>query len=394
MATVEQAPIRITTIDDLAGMAAIASHWRALESHPGNTFSFFQTYGWCHAWVETFANRGSSIRPRIICAWHGDRLAALWPLAVEGGLFRPRTLRALGGAHTQYCNLLVDPDLMDAEIAVALKQVVEHPADCDVAVFQPVPAQSAAENVLSGYPSLPGHTDASSILDLSVYASSDDYTARLGKLQKRNRNRRRNHLARLGELDFEVIWPDHPDFRPLVASCLQMKRDWLRATRRLGLGLRGRKVEQFLSLLEGDGARGEGVCLSVLRVGGRPVAIELGARHGGHYYAFMGGYDMELARLSPGKVQMEMTVAWLIDRGVRVYDLLGSPDAYKQSWSNRSEPLRAYARHFSLRGLIYSLAWLPGVRNLAKRVYGTVPTIAERALGLAKSSVPCLLYCV
>ena len=310
----------------------------------------------------------------------------------SGSAFGIRRLQVLGEPHTQYGGMLRDPAVLDVQMAAAMAEAVRSHTSSDVAVFAGVPAESALNAVLADESALPGYANRAAVLDLSAYQSADDYFAGLSKLQKRNRNRRRNHLARLGELEFSVLWPDDPEFRPLLQTAIDMKRVWLKHQRRISLGLATPGHDAFLASLEGDSARLEGACLSVLRVGGRPVALELGVIASGHYYAYLGGFDWELRELSPGKVQMEMTVGWLIENRIRAYDLLGNGDAYKSSWSNIDVPLRAYARAYTPIGHLYSALWLPTIRPAIKRMHRAAPDMLRRLMQFGQGMTCLVLY--
>ncbi len=373
----------------LADVDHLGPAWRELETRPGNELSFFQTFSWCRTWLES---HGAGATPHVYAVWKGHQLAAILPLMLVNRWGTLRQLRGLGEPHTQYCNLLTDPDLFDRDASAALSAELARVENCDVAVFSGVPETSPLSSILAGFPPVAGYDNAASMLDLSAYADAADYTARLGKLQKRNRNRRRNHLARLGELDFEVIWPGHPQFDALVSRAIAMKKVWLRQSGRYSTGLAARGHDAFLAGLRGDADRLEGACLSVLRVAGEPVALELGFIHHGHYYAYLGGFEWSLRAHSPGKVQMDMTVCWLIDQGITAYDLLGSPDGYKQSWTSRTVGLAARAQPFSWRGHVYAATWLPAVRPAIKRLGQSLPEVLRRLTTLGQSLTCCLLF--
>jgi CelD/BcsL family acetyltransferase involved in cellulose biosynthesis len=350
----------------------VAAEWRALERRCGDRLTYFQSFDWCRGWVAAFAGPGSAFRFRIETVWLSGRLVAVWPLMVQtvGGV---RVLENLGAPHSQYCNLLCDDaHLADAVTRELLARIKAAP-ECDVAVFNPVPHQSTLASLLKAQSPIRGYGGSSAVLDLSTFANSDAYRSEGGKLKKRNRNRRRNHLARLGELHFEVIWPADPRFADHVRECAAMKRDWLRQTGRASSGFSFDGFEDFLAGLAGNSASLSGACLSILRAGEKTVAIELGFVRSGHYYAYLGGFDWNLRHLSPGKVQMEMTVCWLIDNGVTTYDLLGGEGEYKQSWANQAVALDGYSLPFSWKGRIYADAWLPVIRPLAKRIYLAIP---------------------
>lgn len=376
----------------LAEIDALREDWEALEALPGNDLTFFQSFRWCRAWVEAYAAGRSGPEPRIYTVWRKGKLAAVLPLMLGGTRGVVRHLRALGEPHTQYCNLIADPDRMDSDASAALADALREAEACDVAVLSSVPERSQLARVLGKFPVVPGYANSASMLDLSGYASAEAYAQSLGKLQKRNRNRRRNHLARRGDLDFEMVWPNDPAFDGLLQRALDFKKQWLRENRRFSAGLTAPGHDAFLASLDGDARRMEGACLSVLRVGGEPVAIELGFLHRRHYYAYLGSFDWSLRDLSPGKVQMDMTVCWLIENGVATYDLLGSPDQYKQSWSNQPVPLHAYAKAFSWRGEVYVGAWLGAVRPAIKRGLLQVPEFLRRLASLGQGAACFVLY--
>jgi CelD/BcsL family acetyltransferase involved in cellulose biosynthesis len=76
-------------------------------------------------------------------------------------------------------------------------------------------------------------------------------------------------------------------------------------------------MTDFLAGLTGDEASNEGAVAFVLEAAGQPVAIEVSMIRNGHLYAYIGGFDWELNKFSPGKLQMEATMCWCIENGIR-----------------------------------------------------------------------------
>jgi CelD/BcsL family acetyltransferase involved in cellulose biosynthesis len=264
---------------------------------------------------------------------------------------------------------------------------------CEIAVLGMIPATSPLARALSAFRPLESCENQTSILDLSVFASSAHYLASLGKVQRRNRSKRRNKLAKLGALRLDVIWPGHPEFAELVTLGVAMKRRWIKETGRYSTGFSIAGVEQFLARLAGCPKAREGACLSALRAGERIVALELGFLRHRHYYSYMGSFDWDLRDLSPGKIQMEMTICWLIDNGADAYDLLANPADYKQSWSNRDIALKTFAIPYSWKGRAYAELWLNHLRPALKRVWGTMPIALRRMVNIGQGFgyfVPCL----
>jgi CelD/BcsL family acetyltransferase involved in cellulose biosynthesis len=373
----------------LAEIDAIADEWRALERHCADPMGYFQSYDWCSTWLRHFA--GDHIWPYVITVWAGDQLVALWPRMVvhSAGLKRLETLSA---PHAQYCGALIRRGVIaQADLAKEMRAATRA-AGCDVTISRAVLDGSALAELLAHKKMIEGEENASSILDLSGFTSVDAYNAQLKTLQKRNRNRRRNHLSRLGALSFEVIWPGHPDFATLVRTGAQMKRRWLSETGRYSVGFSMPGYEEFLIDLAGDPDTARGACLSVLRVGERVVAVELGFLKNGHYYAYIGGFDWELRHLSPGKVQMEMTVAWLIEKGATGYDLLINPAQYKDSWTNRTVSVTALAEAMTWKGRFYTTTWMPMLRPALKRLYRWAPSAFGSAFNWLRPAACLLLY--
>jgi len=380
---VPSAPLTLTVLSDAAAIDAAAGDWRALEDRAAEGLSYFQGFDWCRAWISAFGS--TRIRPEIRTVRQGGRLVALWPLMREQG--HVRRLLPLGAPHTQYAGLLIDPAL-DAKTrgrALTLLGGGLAAAGHDLALLESVPEGSPLSALLARHAPLSGRTDAAAMLDLSAFRSAEDYAARLSKTQRRNRNRRRNLLSRTGELAFDVLFPGDPGFEAALRECLRLKREWLRETGRRSTSLGYAGVDGFLASLAGSRETRSGACLSVLRAGGRLAAGELGFVHHGHYYAYLGAFDWALREASPGKLQMDMTVCWLIGEGVSTYDLLGNAADYKEAWSNRTLRLDTYAVPANLTGRAYAGLWTARLRPGLKRLYESMPHALRRLASLGQS---------
>jgi CelD/BcsL family acetyltransferase involved in cellulose biosynthesis len=380
----------LRSVDTLSGMEAIAERWRALEARAQTPLSYFQSYDWCRAWVDTFAPEASGKELFIQTAWRGDEMVAVWPLIVfkRAGL---RHVTTLGDPYSQYSNIIFDPtQISDSELEGFITKAL-HFANVDVAAFDAVPARSALARHLGVHPgSVTGQNNESLVLNLTPWSSAAVYLDSLTKDQQRGRERKRKYLARHGELSFDVIWPDHPEFEPLVHRAIEMKRDWLKATGRLSIGMM-HGSEYFFAKLRGSEKNGEGAVMSVLRAGDRVVAIEIGFIKDRHYYGHIGSFDWDLAAVSPGKVQIELTIRWLIDQGVKSYDFLANATDYKRSWSDHSEPLKSFAVPFSWKGRVYAEAWLPTLKPALKRAYYAMPGGVRRLMSGAQGLAAMLI---
>ncbi|WP_421592611.1 GNAT family N-acetyltransferase [Shinella sp. M27] len=360
-----EAGVEHRVLRDHTAMASTAAAWRDLEARAGDPLTYFQSADWCLTWIAVFA--GPQCRPEVHTLWQDGRLIAVWPLMLSGGILK--RLEPLGAPHSQYANLLVDPIHGEKATHRLLAGLAGH----DLMVLDGVPEGSALARLLGETPPLPSLANSAAMLDLSAFVTPEAYAATLSKTQRRNRNRRRNALAREGALSFAMLFPGDAGFAEGVAACIAFKRQWLHETGRRGTGLAFEGFDSFLAALSGDRATLSGACLSILKAGDRLIAGEIGFLHHGHYHAYLGAFDWALREASPGKVQMDMTVCWLIEKGVKTYDLLGNPAEYKENWSNRTLGLQTYALPASLAGRAYAGLWTARLRPGLKKLYYGLP---------------------
>lgn len=374
------AEVQHHVLRDRSAMDAVAAEWRALDARAADPLAYFQSFDWCRPWIEVFA--GARCRPEIHTLRQGGALVAVWPLMLSGSAVK--RLEPLGWPHSQYANLLIDP-AFDGQKAKHLLLAGLARTKHDVAVLESVPAGSALAALFVDTPPLSDHGNSAAMLDLSTFASPDSYAATLSKTQRRNRNRRRNALSRHGALSFCVLFPGEDGFAQAVATCFEFKQTWLRETGRRSTGFAFAGFDRFLASLPGRRDDLSGACLSVLKAGDRVIAGELGFLHHGHYHAYLGAFDWDLRDASPGKVQMDMTVCWLIEQGATTYDLLGHPADYKESWSNRTLGLAAYALPVTLAGRAYAGLWTARLRPSLKQVYERLPHRLRRLARFGQS---------
>lgn len=111
----------------------------------------------------------------------------------------------------------------------------------------------------------------------------------------------------------------------------------------------------------------------VLTLSGRPVAIELGMAHRGQYHSYLGAFDWNLRKYSPGKIQIETTLQWAKEAGLDQFDFMGDPAGYKSYWTCSSHPISSRSIPLTPRGWFYSFVWRTHLRPLAKTVFNSSP---------------------
>lgn len=353
---------------------AARAQWQALECRCQADKAYFQTFDWCSNWVRHIAPNIPGCEAHVVSVWQAGTLVAVVPLMqsrVAGGV---RVLSALGDPHTQYAGMLLDPAACSASIAAMIRSYLDAPQDCDALYLELLPADSPLAAMLNPADRETAYVNQSSSLDLTQFDTPGDFLGDADPKKRRKRLQRRQKIEKeFGELRLRTVWGGEPEFEALVHRCVQMKQDWIAGTGRISTGFSIPGYADFLGRLHGDASTREGAVAFVKQVGDRIIAIEVSMIRRGHLYAYVGGFDWELRKLSPGKVQMEATVCWAIRNGLTAYDLLGNAAAYKDSWTNIACDLHAYSRAYTLAGWIYSSAWRTQMRPALKQIYNALP---------------------
>jgi CelD/BcsL family acetyltransferase involved in cellulose biosynthesis len=378
---VAAAPARFTVsrLESLEAMQAIADHWRGLERRSTAPFVWFQTFDWCQNWVLSHA--GPRCRPLVFLLWDSGRLAGVWPLMRVQTAIGVTVLRNLGDPHTQYAGMLTESGGLTAAQAQALRTAFMATEGTDTALIGLLPEASPLNAVLPRRTAMAELRNEAAYLDLAAFGNAEAFLASRSKGQRRSRRRAMSHLSDRGPVELKVLRPGDPDFAPLLHRCIKFKNVWLTQTGRISAGLEYTEHAQFLAGLPRAPVGPDGPYLFAMMAGHSPVAIEIGFLRQGHYYSYIGGFDWSLRNLSPGKMQMEMTVCWLIANGVRSYDLLANPSGYKQDWSNRTLALVGHVVDFTPRGAAYSALWLRRLRPAIKRMFEAIPSDVRIGIG-------------
>lgn len=374
-----RAEMKVNVAGDLEAMAALATEWRAIETASPENCQWFQTFDWCLKWMRQHGRE--TCRPHVLTLTEGSEVIALWPLMVERERFGLRVLRTMSDPHAQYSTILTRNGSLTEAQQDALRRAAFSGRVADTVLLQLVPEGS----ILSGLLPAEARSDAlqteTAMLDLSAFTTPEDYLNSLGPSHRRKRNRRRNAIFKAGDAQFHVFRPGDEAYGRLARTAMEFKQVWLRKTGRLSTGLAMPGHGEYLASLSARD-NGDGPLLFALCMKDAPVALEIGFLRNGHYYSYLGSFDWSWASHSPGKVQMEMTVCWLIANGVKTYDLLANPAGYKQTWSNRSVPLSTFVMSHTLRGHMYSQMWLSGARPALKKVYSALPEDVRAGLRL------------
>jgi CelD/BcsL family acetyltransferase involved in cellulose biosynthesis len=368
-------PVTVATLRTPAAVQALAPEWRALEARASATATAFQACDLHLAWARHFCDAQTELR--LVTLRRNGRLVLVWPLAVQRGLLGGVAAWA-GDPIGQYGDVVVEagPD-RDRWIEAAFREIG---AWGDVAFLHlcGVRADSAVARWAGKRGRRIGVTQEAPALDHRPFENAEAFV-RAGWPQVKRNVKRIRKLESLGGMKFEMVEPGERA-QALIGAAFGFKRAWLDRQGHFGRAFIDARPEACLTELAGDAGARSGLVVSHLSVGGETAAVEIGFRHGGVHYSFMGAFAPGFARHSPGAVATELTIRAGIEAAdVGEYDLLPPADAYKRAWSNRRVKVRDYGFVIGWAGFAAFL-YAARLRPAAKSLYERLPLKLRQGL--------------
>jgi len=314
--------IQIELIASPEAMTALAARWTALwRRQPGATP--FQHPAWLEAWWRQFGNEW----PRLVTAWSGADLVGILPLYeyedVDG-----RKLLPVGIGLSDYIDALCDPAHPEAvdPILAAIGDIPEW-REC----YLPDLAPEAALRRAACPPGVSDEfSDSIPCPVLALPGCAEGLAQIVPRKTLRDLRQAHSRTKAAGSLAFEAA----DDARSVEAAMGELFRLHRKRWRERGEGgvLGDAKVQAFHReaapvLLECGLLR-----LYTLRIGGGMVAVYYGFVHGGRAYAYLGGFDPDEPRLSPGAQIIGHAITEAIAEGAREFDFLRGGETYKYAW--------------------------------------------------------------
>lgn len=327
-------------IDSFAALAAVAGEWRELcDRAPQATV--FQTPDWLLPWWKHLG--GGDVCSLALRS--GGRLRALAPLFRHGMPGTSiRQISFIGAGITDYLDFIAEPDAED-EFAFAVREWLEaKAAEWDVLNLEELQPQAVARRMGNPEP-----CSVCPVIDLPD--SLDGWEASLDSTHRRNVRHARAHGG------FEYVQStDATRFADFVRLHELSWRD----RRQEGVlnteSLRAFYREAAECLAEAGHLR-----MHWLEREGELAGAIFGMSYKGRGYAYLGGFDPALRKLSPGTVLMWHAISGAISAGEREWDLLRGSEAYKYVWGagdRQNAKIRVDAqrecvsRHLSTAGIV------------------------------------------
>ncbi len=294
-------------LDSLEGMLQLRPRWSALWDRCPHATPF-QSPEWLIPWMRHLFG-GGEIRFGV---WeeHGE-LIAIAPLFVYGT--ERRTLALLGAGVSDYGDLLALPERA-AECAQELRGwIALQPVRCDM---REVPRGSA---LLTG-----GEPESSvcPVLSLAHFPECADSKLRHDLKRARNRLEKQHEyrFASGGTEYLDALFELHEARWQQERQPGVLNTDALRAFHReAAAGFQDRGLLRIF----------------VLQVDSVVRAVLYGFVAGNRFYSYFSGFDPAYAKLSCGGLLLRHAIEQAAAEGLREFDFLREPEAYKYLWGAR-----------------------------------------------------------
>ncbi len=362
--------LRIRRIERLEDFEALGPAWGALASEAGRTSPFLSHDWFTCCWKAVGPERA----PEILLIEETGSPVALVPLVRYRERLRGLPVRALGFLDcpdTPWVDVVAAADT--GRVVDTLLDHLGDRADWDVVHLQKLPATSPTLKALEA--ALGGRFRWGRAGTLSSpYLAIDGeweafYAAKSPRFKKTCRNIQ-NRLERAGRVSIE----EHRAVDPggtLLADIFELTgRSW-KSPRGLAIATMPGMREFFTELTDRATARGW-LSLWLLRVNGRPLAMEYQLRADGLVHALRADYDEAHRELSPGSALSFAIARALFSGGTHEYDMGPGLNDYKLRWatgSHETVDLRIH-RQGLYPGLLHAVetAVLPAARRLRERL--------------------------
>lgn len=327
--------LRTTVVGDEQEFRTLRDAWNALAAGQGEGRVFLM-----HEWFEAaWAWRRQAADLLILCAHRNDQLVGVLPLVRLHGASSKR-LELLSVPDTQFCDMIAVPETAEAVAAAFAEQLGTAVGPWDELRMGYLDPDSLVLTRLlpalgqRGHPLRAAPTSRNLFIPLDV-PWKQYYDTRTRSLKKAN-NLAANRLKKAGSVTIDTIGPG-----PVAAADTEAMLDtiiglsagsWKRET---GNSLDQPGPQAFIRALSARAAERGWLSIWILRLDGKPLAMEYQLVHQGNVYALRADFEANCIELSPGSHLSHLLLQRHADGGEqRRYYMGPGENAYKTRWSS------------------------------------------------------------
>jgi len=306
-------------------LESIQPQWHKLWQRCQRTGPF-QTPAWLWNWWKHFAP-GNIL---TLAIHHDSRLVGLAPFYVEneGGT---KVVKFIGTGITDYNDILAEDEFEEDVVEIIYEYLITHQRlweKCDLSDISP---RSVLVESLSDYVEIDmGKLHVCPFIDLSLGRQS--VLGYMEAVHRRKLFKSVRMLESLGKIEFEKA--DLGDVDEWMEEFFLL-HNASRAMRNLAGGMECEKLRAFHLCAARELAEQELLGLFRLTVGGRTAAIIYGFIVKGVFYSYMGGFEPDFAKFSPGNVALLYVLEHCMKSGIRTFDFLRGDEKYKFLWGSQ-----------------------------------------------------------
>ncbi|MGZ5123090.1 MAG: GNAT family N-acetyltransferase [Burkholderiales bacterium] len=315
----------IEVIADPNALQRLTSDWHDLWNRC-STATPFQSPDWLLAWWKHFGHG----RLHVLALRRESRIVALAPFFVTLDRHtHTRKLLLIGTGVTDYLDVLVEDGRARTASQAFFKHLATAGGEWDECDFQELRTCSLLleRDADSGYAAKVEAQQRCPVLSLPTYAA--DLKRCMSPRLYKNFHRYPRTMARHGRV--QIDHADDGSFEELMSALIGLHQ--ARWTNR---GMHGVLCDPNVQQFHRAAARGllsrGALRLYALRLDGRIIGGYYGFHHAGRAYAYLGGFDPEFEKYSPGTVLIGHAIEEAIGEHAREFDFLRGCEAYKYAW--------------------------------------------------------------
>lgn len=313
--------LQVTEHCTLESLTALEPEWSALWAQDGRATPF-QHPAWLLPWTRNLWGGGNLL---VLAMRAQRRLVGMAPLFLWGYGSQPETVRVswLGAGITDYTDLLAASGYEQACAAAMLARLREHAATWHVCALEELPPGSPLLELR--LPAEPCSVCPVARLPESI----EQHLAACDSKFRTDLRRAENRLKRAGTLEF--IRADESTAGELMDHLFRLHAHRWQERGEAGV-LVTQRLQQFHRETAAALLRAGMLRLYGLRLNGECIAVQYNIATPRAAYAYLAGFDPAWRKDSPGAVLLKHSLADAIAEGIREFDFLRQPEAFKYSW--------------------------------------------------------------
>jgi CelD/BcsL family acetyltransferase involved in cellulose biosynthesis len=381
---VDETALEFVLIQDRAQFNALEHDWNGLFDRAGRSTQVFQTFNWNWHWANHHLNATSNtLTLAVVTARRAGQLVLVMPLICER-MHGIKVLSWMGEPVSQYGDVLIDENIGPANLRTAWN-LVTLTLKPDLARLNKTRIDASVAPLLAELGSSVTQVLEAPFLDLKSAPTFDAYETRFAAKARKNRKRQRRRLEEQGEVYVRSL-SEGTEARHVIAQALSVKREWLAQKGLVSPALTDERTRRFFEDVASSTARPTNCRISVLSCGGTNAAFEIAFGCKGRMAIHIMAYAQDFEKSGAGAVLLETLLHASMNAGVETYDLLAPGDGYKKEWADGAVGVNDYAVELTLKGKVYTRAYLAVVRPKLKAAINALPTSWRRAVSQRLSS--------